>query len=118
MHNIPVLVAYRLIWLIVSFKNLFEVHLAKYINKQRLILEYNQSIEMGGLSVKSKETPFLWHFMERPLPRPKIDGYYDEENDLNMTRIEGRSVPVVLVERFLVETQTKTMVEKEKDDTD
>lgn len=70
------------------------------------------------VSVGSKGRPFLWHFMEEPLPKPKIDRYYDEERDLNMTRIEGQSVPVVLVERFLVETHTKTMVEKEKDDTD
>lgn len=68
--------------------------------------------------MKPKEMPLLWHFMEQPLPKPMIEEYYDEERNLNMTRIEGRSVPVVLVERFLVETQTKTMVEKEKDDTD
>ena len=73
---------------------------------------------MEGLSVKSKEMPFLWHFMEQPLPEPKIDEYYDEEKDLNMTRIKGRSVPVVLAKPFLVETHTKTMVKKERDDTD
>lgn len=64
-----------------------------------------------------RHEPFLWIFREIPSNEVKV-GYYDEKSDLNKMDVGNKSLPVVLAQPFLIKTHTKTMVEKERDDTD
>jgi len=67
---------------------------------------------------KSKSRPFLWIFSESAPNEEGAIGYYDEKMDLNMVNVEGKSVPVVVANPSVRRTQTKTMVKRERDDTD
>ena len=73
---------------------------------------------MTAAHEKSKNRPFLWIFSEPAPNEESVVGYYDEKTDLNMVNVEGKSVPVVVANPSVRRTQTKTMVKRERDDTD
>ena len=65
-----------------------------------------------------EKLPFLWIFLEKPLPESNLNTNYDEINDYNVVIKNDKNIPAILFDKFFRRTLTITEVKKEKTDDD